>query len=223
MDWKQLGFLTPDAPECQQDLWALLNRLHLSAAEMCEEIAIRTAEPTWAAVFEESVTHFHDLANLLAEEAGPAAQERIEEDELVRELMNVLGEVGTSGHVPSLIATVYAVLVELGRAPVRLFVDVAGPQGSLVANRILDDTSHHPLARVLSATDFSSSDRDNLRRLLRHLHGLLFDVFRSWRQTFHALGIDGEILDDAARETARAAYGELGLKASRTDLSVFST
>ena len=73
--WKDLGFLTPDAPECQRDVWALLARLQGHLALALEELAVRTAEPTWQATLSEEASRAAALRALLDSEAGTDAQQ----------------------------------------------------------------------------------------------------------------------------------------------------
>jgi len=220
--WKHLGHLTPDAPDCQGDVWALLARLHGHLGEVLEEIGTRTAEPSWAAIFRDGADRSIELGRVLVEEAGPAALERVSSDDLLGEFELSLGEVSGSGHVPSLIATGFAVLGELGRVPARLLEEVAGPHARILSGQVAGYEGHRPLSRILQAADPAPRDLENLRRLTRHLNGQLFEVYRSWRQTFHTLGVDGEIVDESCAETARAASHALGLKVTRADLKVFS-
>jgi hypothetical protein len=58
--------------------------------------------------------------------------------------------------------------------------------------------------------------------MLRHLNGLLFGVYRSWRQAFHTLGVDGEWIDETCAAAAREAAHALGLKWTQADARVFS-
>ncbi|HTE04828.1 MAG TPA: hypothetical protein VK824_01435, partial [Planctomycetota bacterium] len=109
LDWRDLGYLTPDAPECQRDVWALLARLQRQLGEALTDLALRTAEPTWAATLEEHGARARALRDALAAEAGPEAAARLADDEAASALDGSLGEVLASGHVPSLIVTGYAV------------------------------------------------------------------------------------------------------------------
>jgi len=221
LDWKKLGYLTPDAPECQHDVWALTARLHGQLGDSLAELALSTAEPTWAAALGEQAARARALRDALAEEAGPHAAIRLADDEAASALDGSLGEVLASGHVPSLIVTGYAVLGELAVLPARLLADVAGPNARLLCARVVSAETHRPLARLFGATDPSPQDRENLRRMLRHLNGQLFGVYATWRQTFHVLGVDGEVLEEDAALTARAASEALGLKVTAADLAVF--
>lgn len=220
--WKDLGFLTPDAPECQQDVWALLGRVQEHLAAALDELALRTAEPTWAASLAELAGRARTLGADLLQEAGAAAVERLHADEAVLDFEGPLAEVLGSGHVPSLIVTAYAVLGELGALPARLLEDMAGVYARPICARILATDSHRSLARLFLATDPAPQDRENLRRMLRHLNGRLFTVYATWRQTFHVLGVDGEWMQEESRTTARAAAEALGLKVTGADLAVFS-
>jgi hypothetical protein len=219
--WKDLGFLTPDAPECQQDVWALMGRTQTQLAAALDELALRTAEPTWAASLADLAGRARTLGRDLLQEAGEPAQERLASDEAMIEFEGPLEEVLGSGHVPSLIVTAYAVLGELGTLPARLLEDLAGVYSRPICARILATDSHRSLARLFLATDPAPQDRDNLRRLLRHLNGRLFVVYATWRQTFHVLGVDGESLEEESRNTARVAAEALGLKVTAADLAVF--
>jgi len=221
LDWKDLGYLTPDAPDCQRDVWALLARLQGHLGDALADLALRTAEPTWAATLEDQAGRARALRDVLAAEAGPDAQLRLADDDAAIELEGSLGEVLNSGHVPSLVVTGYAVLGELGTLPARLLEDVAGAHARPLCARLVAAETHRPLARLFGATDPTPHDRENLRRLLRHLNGQLFTLYATWRQTFHVLGVDGEALEEEAARTARAASVELGLKVTAADLAVF--
>jgi hypothetical protein len=216
--WRDLGFLTPDAPECQRDTWALLARLqgHLSLA--LDELAVRTAEPTWEATLREHGARAAALRELLAAEAGKEALERLAADEALGEFEEPLSEVLASGHVPSLIATGYATLGELGVLPARLLADVAGPYARPIAARVVASEAHRPLGRLFGMLQPTPADAEALRRLLRHLDARLFGVYATWRQTFHVLGVDGEWLQEEAAVVARAARHTLGLKVTAKDL-----
>ena len=217
--WRDLGFLTPDAPECQRDVWALLARLAGHLASALDELALRTAEPTWEATLREHAVRARELRVLLDEEAGPAALERVAQDEALREFEGPLGEVLASGHVPSLIATAYATLGELGALPARLVADVAGAYARPIAARVAASEAHRPLGRLFGMLDLAPPDREAVRRLLRHLDARLFATYATWRQTFHVLGVDGETLEQEARATVKAAREVLGLKATPQDLA----
>ena len=216
--WKDLGFLTPDAPECQQDVWALLARLQGHLGTALDELALRTAEPSWAATLRESCDRARALAADLAAEAGEPARERLAADEALITFETFLEEVLASGHVPSLIVTGYAVLGELGALPARLLEEVAGSTSRPICARIVSAGNHRPLAGLFAAADPTAQDLENLRRLLRHMNGQLFGVYATWRQTFHVLGVDGEWLQEEAATTARAARHVLGLKVTAKDL-----
>jgi hypothetical protein len=220
-DWKDLGYLTPDAPECQRDVWALLARLqgHLGAA--LAELALRTAEPTWAAALADQGERARVLRDDLQREAGEAARQRLADDDAALALEGALDEVLASGHVPSLIVTGYAVLGELGTLPARLLEEVAGTHARLLCARVVAAETHRPLARLFGATDPSPQDRENLRRMLRHLNAQLSALYATWRQTFHVLGVDGEVLEEEAARTGRAAAEALGLKFTQADLAAF--
>jgi hypothetical protein len=221
LDWKLLGYLTPDAPECQRDVWALAARLHGQLGDTLADLALRTAEPTWAATLQDLAGRARELRDALAAEAGPEAAIRLADDEAAAALDGSLGEVLASGHVPSLVVTGYVVLGELSVLPARLLADVAGPHARLLCARIAGAELHRPLARLFAATDPGPRDRESLRRMLRHLDGQLFAVYATWRQTFHVLGVDGEVLEEEAALTARAALETLGLKCTAADLAVF--
>ncbi len=220
-DWRKLGHLTPDTPECQQDLWALMAWIQRRLADALDEVSGRTAEPTWASAFADGRDQARALALDLADEAGDEALARLAEDELVTACDASFDEVLGSGHVPSIIAAGFAVLGELGAVPARLLVDVAGPHGRILAGRAAESDVHSALARVFEITTPTDRDRDNLRRMLRHLNGELFAVYQSWRQTFHTLGVDGELVDELSAQTAREALHALTLKVTRTDLRIF--
>jgi hypothetical protein len=219
--WSDLGYLTPDAPDCQRDVWALLGRLCSHQALAHDELALRTAEPTWAATLSEGAGRWRDLSRDLDAEAGEDARLRIADDEAVRALDGALLEVLGSGHVPALIVTGYVVLGELGLLPARLLEEIAGPHARPLAARVATCDDHHALARLFGAVEPGPSDRQDLRRMLRHLDGLLATVHGTWRQTFHVLGVDGEHLEEASRETARRAGERLGLRLTAADLAVF--
>ncbi len=219
--WKDLGFLTPDAPECQRDVWALLARLSGHLALTLDELAVRTAEPTWEATLREHSARAVGLRDALAAEAGAAALERLAADEALSDFEAPLSEVLASGHVPSLIATGYATLGELSALPARLVAEVAGPHARPLAGRAADARVHEPLGRLFGMLHATPADLENLRRLLRHLDGRLFTVYATWRQTFHVLGVDGEWLEEEAAATGRAARHQLGLKVTAADLGVF--
>jgi hypothetical protein len=221
LDWRALGYLTPDAPECQRDVWALLGRLLRHLARIDEDLALRSAEPTWAATLRDGAGRANDLAAQLEQEAGPEALERLAEDEALAEFEASLEQVLTSDHVPSMIVTGHVVLGELVRLPARLLEEVAGPNARLLAARLSDCEAHRPLARLFRATDPSTAEANQLRRLLRHLNGQLYVVYATWRQTFHVLGVDGEWMEEEARTTVRAALEALGLKVGPADLAVF--
>jgi len=216
-EWRRLGFLTPDAPEAQADVWALQARLRAHLAAAFEGLASLTVEPTWGATLAEAARRETELAGALSEEAGEAGRERVEQDELVAALELALGEVLASGHVPSVIATGHAVLGELGAQPVRLLEEVAGPYARTLCGRVASADDYLLLGRLLSMAEPDGATRNQLRRMLRHLHGELFAVFHSWRQTFHVLGVDGEWLVEESRTALTRAYGALGLELTAAD------
>ncbi len=220
-DWRQLGFLTPDAMEAQQDVWALQARLRTALGELLADLAARTAEPSWGASLEDAASRTHTLASALHEEAGENARIRVQDDDILREFDSSLGEVLTSGHVPSLVTTGFAVLGELSALPIRLLDDVAGPHARMLSGRILGDDSHRILGRLLPVLQPAPRDKQNLRRLLRHLYGGLYSVYGSWRQTFHTLGIDGETLAEECVSTVRTAHDTLELPHTAADVKVF--
>ena len=219
--WKDLGFLTPDAPECQRDVWALLARQQAHLASALEELALRTAEPTWSATLRDGALRAVELGELLAAEAGEPARERVAADDAVAEFESSLGEVLASGHVPSLLAGGYSTLGELSVLPARLLAEVAGPHARPIAARVADAGTHLPLGRLFGMLHAGPTDLEGLRRMLRHLNGRLFTVYATWRQTFHVLGVDGEWVQEEARTTARSAAHVLGLKVTAADLAVF--
>jgi len=219
--WRDLGYLTPDAPECQQDVWALGARLQGHLAALLDDLCLRTAEPTWAAVLGDAAGAARALRDELLEAAGAAAVERVAHDEALAEFESSLDEVLQSGHVPALIVTGYVVLGELAVLPERLLQETAGPHARPLASRVAASEAHKPLGRLFAATDPSPSDLENLRRMLRHLNALLHAVYATWRQTFHVLGVDGELIDEEARQTAKSAAAALGLKLTSADLAVF--
>jgi hypothetical protein len=222
-NWKDLGYLTPDSPECQQDVWALLAATQRQLGRTLEELTLRTAEPTWAAMLREAADRADLLGQDLDSEAGTAARERLAADEAWSGFEGVLEEVQSSGHVPSLIVTGYAVLGELGTLPARLLEEVAGPHARPLCGRVISAENHRSLSGLFSVTHPSPTDVTNLRRMLRHLNAQLFGVYATWRQAFHVLGVDGESMQDEARNVARASGEALGLKVSARDLTVFST
>jgi hypothetical protein len=221
VDWRDLGYLTPDAPDCQRDVWALMGRLQRHLAGIAEDLALRSAEPTWAATLHEGAERAADLATTLEEEAGPLARERLTGDEALAEFEGSLEQVVTSGHVPALIVTGYVTLGELVRMPGRLLEEVAGQHARPLASRLAASEIHLALARLFASTTPTPADGDKLRRMLRHLNGQLFLIYATWRQTFHVLGVDGEWLEEEARSTVRAALETLGWAATPADLAVF--
>jgi hypothetical protein len=216
-----MGHLTPDIPQVQREVWALLAIRQQRLATVVEELAIRTAEPSWAGSLRDGAARAVELGETLLEEAGEEAMASVRQDELVGEWLTFVDEVETSGHIPSLIVTGYAVLGELGDVPARLLEDVSGIHARPLFSRIIACEAHRPLAGLLAAADPGPRDRDNLRRLVRHLNGQLFNVFRSWRQAFHTLGVDGEWIDETCASTARDAAHALSLKWTRADARVF--
>lgn len=222
-EWRRLGFLTPDAPEAQADVWAFQARLRAHLAAAFEGLASLTVEPTWGASLAEAARREAELATALADEAGSAGRERIEQDELVGALELALGEVLASGHVPSVIATGHAVLGELGAQPVRLIEEVAGPYARVLCGRVTSADDYRLLGRLLTMSEPDKSTRTQLRRMLRHLHGELFAVFHSWRQTFHVLGVDGEWLLEESQAALARAYDALGLELTAADRRALET
>jgi len=220
--WKDLGYLTPDAPECQRDVWELLSRTRRQLGRTLEELALRTAEPTWAATLREASLRAVSLGDDLAQEAGAAACERLDADAAWNAFEGFLEEVQASGHVPSLIVTGYAVLGELGTLPARLIEEVAGDHARLLCGRVVSAEHHRVLAGLFGICSPGRNDVANLRRMLRHLDGQLFSVYATWRQAFHVLGVDGEWMVEEARSTARETGRALGLKVSAHDLAVFA-
>jgi hypothetical protein len=185
-----------------------------------EELGLRTAEPTWAATLAESGRRAVALAGELDAEAGADALERLADDEAARALDGALLEVLGSGHVPAVIVTGYVVLGELAMQPARLLEDVAGAHARPLVARVAASDGHEALARLFGATDPSPADRESLRRMLRHLNGLLATVHGTWRQTFHVLGVDGENLEEASQHALRRASERLGLRVTAADLAV---
>lgn len=220
-DWRQLGFLTPDAMESQQDVWALQARWRAALGDLMTDLAGRTAEPSWGASLQDAGDRAHALAADLHEEAGEDARIRVGDDEIVREFEATLGEILTSGHVPSLVATGYVVLGELAPLPVRLQDEVAGPHARLLTGRVVGDESHRILGRLLPVMQPTPRDKESLRRLLRHLYGGLGTVYSSWRQTFHTLGVDGETLEEECAQTVRKAHTTLEFKLTSADVKMF--
>jgi hypothetical protein len=216
-----MGHLTPDAPGVQREVWALLALRQQRLAAVIEELAARTAEPTWAASLRDGAVRSVELGEDLLNEAGPEAMTSVWADELVLEWLSFLDEVEGSGHIPSLIVTGYAVLGELGDVPARLLEEVSGTHARPLLSRVISCESHRPLAGLFAVAEPGPRDLDILRRLVRHLNGQLFGVYRSWRQTFHTLGVDGEWIDETCAATAREAAHKLGFKWTRTDARVF--
>jgi hypothetical protein len=221
--WKDLGYLTPDAPDCQRDVWALLARTQRQLGRTLEELTLRTAEPTWAATLRETSERAVSLGGDLDDEAGDEARERLAADEAWNAFEGFLEEVQASGHVPSLIVTGYAVLGELGTLPAKLLEDVAGPHARPLCGRVVSAEHHRTLSGLFSIASPTASDVTNLRRMLRHLNAQLFSVYATWRQSFHVLGVDGEWMQEEARTVARGAGQALGFKVSTHDLAVFNT
>jgi hypothetical protein len=221
-DWRRMGFLTPDAPECLREVWALQALLQQRLADAFSALALRTAEPTWQAALDEAAGRCTELISELSDEAGEAARLSVADDDVVREFDGAASEVLASGHVPSLIATGYAVVGELALVPIQLLEEVSGPFGRVLCGRILSAEQHRVLGRLAGIVQLDASTADGLRRLLRHLDGGLYGVYQAWRQTFHVLGVDGEDVSRLSRETAERAYGTLGLEAKRSDLGVFA-
>jgi hypothetical protein len=216
--WRQLGFLTPDAFESQQEVWALSARLRGALADVLGDLGARTAEPTWGATLQHGATRARALADELLLQAGEDALVRVGEDDLVRAFDSSLGEVLASEHVPALIATGYAVLGELGTLPVRLLEDVAGPHSRPLCARLLAEDDHRVLGRLLPVTQPPPREQESLRRMLRHLHQQLFAVYQGWRQTLHTLGVDGETLAEQAQHTVQSALQMLELPSTAADV-----
>lgn len=221
IDWQRLGFLTPDAPACQAEVWALQAMLQRHLADSLSGLALKTAEPSWEATLSEAAGRARALADELTAEAGETSTLTVADDELAREFDGAVAEVLASGHTPSLLATGYAVLGELGRVPMLLLEEVAGPYSRILCGKLVSSEEHRVLGRLAGIVPLDKAARSGLRRLLRHLNGSLFGVYESWRQTFHVLGVDGEDVVRLSRETAGAAYDTLGLTAKRNDLSLF--
>lgn len=219
--WKDMGYLTPDAPECQRDVWALLARTQGQLGRALEELALRTAEPSWAATLRERSERALALGGDLLTEAGLDAQERLAADEAWCAFDGFLEEVLTSGHVPSLLVTGYAVLGELGALPARLIEEVAGVSARPLCGRVVAAENHRTLSGLFDVSQPSPTDLANLRRMLRHLNAQLFGVYATWRQSFHVLGVDGEWMAEEATAVARDASHALGLKVTKSDLAVF--
>lgn len=217
-DWRQLGFLNPDALECQQDVWALQALLRRAQADVLAGLASRTAEPTWSATLEEGAGKARETAETMRAEAGEPARERVADDDLVRAFEASLDEVLASEHVPALVTTGYAVLGELGALPVQLLEEVAGPYSRPLCGRLLAEDDHRVLGRLFPITQPSARDKESLRRMLRHLNQGLFAVYQGWRQTFHALGVDGEHLAEAAVTTVREALVTLEMPSTNADV-----
>lgn len=220
-DWRLQGFLTPDAPGCQREVWALCALLRQRLAELLESLAQATAEPTWQATLKEHARAAWALARVLADEAGDDARAVVAEDDLVRELDLSLGEIVSSGHAPSQLATGYAVLGELALAPIALLDELAGTYAAGFTRRLLDADQHRILGRLFAMLEADPGTRQGVQRLLRHLHQQLATVHLGWRQTFHVLGVDGERVTEASRGAAAAALGALGLSAGPRELAVF--
>lgn len=220
-DWQHLGFLTPDAPGCLAEVWALQAMLQRHLADSLSGLALETAEPSWGATLDEAAARTRALAVDLETEAGETAMVTVADDEQAREFDSSMAEVLASGHVPSLLVTGYAVAGELGRVPMTLLEDVAGTYGRLLCGRVVQAGEHRVLGRLAGIVELDATAKTGLRRLLRHLNGGLYGVYEGWRQTFHVLGVDGEDVVRVSRETTSAAYTTLGLKATRSDLSLF--
>jgi len=221
--WQRLGFLTPDALEAQQEVWALQARLRLDLAQVHEGLAERSAEPSWGASLGAAATNARALAEALLEEAGEPAREVVGADDLLDTFGASVAEVTASGHAPSLLVMGYVVLGELGELPVRLLAEVAGPHSAILCGRILDARADHALlARLHDILGHDDRALKQLRKLVQHLTRQLADVYGSWRQTFHTLGVDGEWLAEQGAQTLRRAHHELGLAVTRTDLRAFS-
>jgi len=222
-DWQRLGFLTPDAPESLREVWALQAMLHRHLADALGGLALQTAEPTWEAALNEGARRTRALVAELTAEAGDVAIVTVDDDDLAREFDGAVSEVLASGHVPSLLVTGYAVLGELARVPVQLLEQVAGPYGKLLCGKLVGAEEHRVLGRLAGIVQLDDKDKNGLRRLLRHLNGILYSIYQSWRQTLHVLGVDGEDVMSQCRETVEKAYTTLGLTARRSDLALFTT
>jgi hypothetical protein len=223
IDWQRLGFLTPDAPESLREVWALQAMLHRHLADCLDGLALQTAEPTWQATLDEGAGRTRELVAELAAEAGELGTLTVSDDELIQQFDGAVGEVVASGHVPSLLVTGYAVLGELSRAPMQLLEEVAGPYGKLLCGKVVAAEHHRVLGRLAGIVPLDDKAKNGLRRLLRHLNGILYSIYQAWRQTFHVLGVDGEDVVKQCRESVAEAYKALGLKASRSDLAIFTT
>lgn len=219
--WRQMGFLTPDAPDAQREVWALSSLLRRRLGETLEALASQTAEPTWQRTLEEQAARALELALALGEEAGPETSQAVADDDLVRDLDGSVCEVVASGHAASLLTAGFAVLGEQAVAPIALLDDVAGPHAKALTSRMIAAEHHLILGRLASIVPFSPADATALKRMLRHLHGQLAAVNESMRQTWHTLGVDGENMSEASRDAARRSLGSLGLKVSHHDLGVF--
>lgn len=220
--WRNLGFLTPDAFEAQQDVWALHALLRERLADVLGALAAATAEPTWAASLGHAAQQAVLLRTALLDATHADALQRVADDDLVRAFDGAVTEVAVSGHVPSLIVTGFAVLGELGTLPLRLLHEVAGPHARILCGRVADSDEHRLLGRLFGIVHPTPTDAAALRRLLRYLNGQLGDVYRAWRQTFHCLGVDAEALLDEARDTVRKCHHVLGLPFSAHDARAFA-
>lgn len=219
--WDRYGHLTPDAREAQQDVWALYALVHARLAEILRELSLRSAEPVFGALLGERADAAARLVDDLAEVAGEEAAERVRDDGAVGRWDAALAEVLASGHVPALIVTGAATLGEVAHVPLRVLAEVGGPHAAALAGRVLAAEPHRPLAGLLEVVQPASAEREQLRRLLRHLHGGLGEVLATWVQTFHALGVDGESVTEEARAAVRRAGAALGLRVTRADLAPF--
>ncbi|RKY20422.1 MAG: hypothetical protein DRQ55_07750 [Planctomycetota bacterium] len=220
-DWHQLGFLTPDAPDCQREVWALAALMRSRLGDSLQSLAQLTAEPSWQSTLELQAQAAAALSEQLFEEAGEGARLSVQDDAMIRELDGALCEVIGSGHVPSLLVCGYAVLGELALVPLRLLDEVAGHYARATGSSLLDADHHRILGRLAGIAIDTKSHSAGLRRMLRHLNAQLADVHLSWRQTFHVLGVDGEQLTSASRDTTQTALRHLGLSVTRTDLAMF--
>lgn len=220
--WRRLGFLTPDAYEAQQDVWALAALVRDQLGDALAALAERSAEPTWGAALADAARASRALRDALLAETGDDAPVRVGDDELVREFAAAATEVTSSGHAASIVVAGYCVLGELGAVPIRLLEDVAGPYARVMCGRVVSADEHLLLGRLFAILHPDDRELDALRRVVRHLSARLVDVYRAWRQTFHSLGVDAESLLDGARETLRKSHHALGLPFSTADARTFS-
>ena len=218
-DWQKLGFLTPDAFTAQRELWALHARLSRPSAEVFAALAERSAEPSWSASLLDAAERQTRLAETLLDEAGSDARVACDDDSLLAEVLSVCDEVLASGHVPSLLVTGAGPLGAYPRVVFELLGEVAGEHAGALCRRVLEHDDHALLARLFGMSPPSPADQDALRRLLRHLHGKLAEVYGARRQELHCLGVDGEVFAERALESVQATHHALGLKCTRADLA----